>query len=104
MPLAFSSPHVNSFLMWGFWEGRHWLPNAALFRKNWSLKPNGQAFKELLFKRWWTNANGRSNANGRYTTRGFLGDYKIMVKLGSKTVTQNIKLAKTSDEVVIALR
>jgi endo-1,4-beta-xylanase len=103
LTIAFSSPSVNSFLMWGFWEGRHWLPNAALLRKDWSLKPNGKAFKELLFKRWWTNTNGRSSATGQYATRGFLGDYKVTVKLGSKTVTQNLKLEKTSGETVIKL-
>jgi endo-1,4-beta-xylanase len=103
LTIAFSSPKVDSFLMWGFWEGQHWIPNAALYRQDWSLKPNGQVFKELLFKRWWTNASGRSNAAGQYATRGFLGDYKITVKLGSKTVTQNIKLEKTSGEFVIKL-
>jgi endo-1,4-beta-xylanase len=103
LTIVFSSPNVDSFLMWGFWEGQHWIPNAALYRQDWSLKPNGQAFKELLFKRWWTNANGRSNAAGQYVTRGFLGDYKITVKLGSKTITQNVKLEKTSSEIVIKL-
>ena len=103
LTIAFSSPSVDSFLMWGFWEGNDWIPNAALYRQDWSLKPNGQAFKELLFKRWWTNANGRSNATGEFATRGFLGDYKLTVKLGSKTVTQNLKLEKTTGEILIKL-
>jgi endo-1,4-beta-xylanase len=103
LTIVFSSPHVDSFLMWGFWEGQHWIPNAALYRQDWSLKLNGQAFKDLLFKKWWTNTNGRSNASGQYAARGFLGDYKLTVRLGSKTVTQNIKLEKTTGEIVIKL-
>jgi endo-1,4-beta-xylanase len=103
LTIVFSSPKVDSFLMWGFWEGQHWLPDSALYRKDWSLKPNGQAFKELLFKKWWTNTNGPSNVNGQYAARGFLGDYKVTVKLGAKTVTQNLKLEKTSGEFVIKL-
>jgi endo-1,4-beta-xylanase len=103
LTVAFSSPKVESFLMWGFWQGRHWLPNAALLRQDWNLKPNGRAFKDLLFKRWWTNANGRSDADGKYATRGFLGDYKLTVKLGSRTITQNFKLEKTTGEIVIKL-
>jgi endo-1,4-beta-xylanase len=94
---------VQSFLMWGFWEGRHWLPDAALYRSNWSLKPNGQAYKELLFKRWWTNTTGSSNANGQFGTRGFLGDYKLTVIRNGKTVTRNLKLEKSSGEVVVKL-
>jgi endo-1,4-beta-xylanase len=103
LTIAFSSQHVNSFLMWGFWEGMHWLPDAALYRKDWTIKPNGQVFKDLLFKRWWTNTSGKSNANGQYTTRGFMGDYRVTVKLGAKTVTKNLKLEQTSGEVVIKL-
>jgi endo-1,4-beta-xylanase len=103
MTVVFSSPNVNSFLMWGYWEGQHWIPNAALYRQDWSLKPNGQAYKDLLFKRWWTNATGLSNTNGQYGTRGFLGYYRITGTLGAKTVTQTIKLEKTSGEFVIKL-
>jgi endo-1,4-beta-xylanase len=103
LTVAFSSPSVDNILMWGFWEGKHWIPNAALYRQDWSLKPNGKAFKELLFKRWWTNANGRSNATGQYATRGFMGDYKVTVKLGSKTVTKSLRLEKTGGETVIKL-
>jgi endo-1,4-beta-xylanase len=103
MTVAFSSPSVQSFLMWGFWEGRHWLPDAAMYRTNWSLKPNGQAYKDLLFKRWWTNTTGSSNANGQYSTRGFLGDYKLTVIRNGKTLTRNFKLEKSSAEVVIKL-
>ncbi len=103
MTVAFSSPNLNSFLMWGFWEGQHWLPDAAMYRQDWSIKPNGQAYKDLLFKRWWTNATGPSNAAGQYGTRGFMGNYKVTVTLGAKTVVQNVVLSKTSGEFVIKL-
>ena len=101
LTVAFSSPNVNSFLMWGFWEGQHWLPDAALYRQDWSIKPNGQAYKDLLFKRWWTNASGLSNANGQYGTRGFMGNYKLTVTLGAKTVTRIVTLGKNSTEFVV---
>jgi endo-1,4-beta-xylanase len=103
LTIAFSSPNVNSFLMWGFWEGMHWIPNAALYRQDWSIKPNGQAYKDLLFKKWWTNASGLSNASGQYGTRGFLGNYRITVTLGAKTIKQIVSLGKTSGEFVIKL-
>jgi endo-1,4-beta-xylanase len=103
LTIAFSSPNVNSFLMWGFWEGSHWIPNAALYRQDWSIKPNGQAFKDLLFKKWWTNVSGLSNTGGQYGTRGFMGYYRVTVTLGAKTVTQIVSLGKTSGEFVIKL-
>jgi endo-1,4-beta-xylanase len=103
MTVAFSTSGVDSFLMWGFWAGQHWLPDAALYRQDWSLKPNGQAFKDLIFKTWWTNVSGSSDSSGAYTTRGFLGDYDVTVSANGKTVTQKLKLEKTSPELVVKL-
>jgi endo-1,4-beta-xylanase len=96
LTVAFSNKNVSSFLIWGFWEGRHWLPDAALYRKDWSIKPNGQAFKDLVFKTWWTNTTGSSDTAGNFETRGFYGDYKITATLGTRTVTKLVKLEPNS--------
>jgi len=29
-------------------------------RRDWALKPNGEAYKDVVFKRWWTNADGKT--------------------------------------------
>jgi hypothetical protein len=92
---AFSHPAVDSIIMWGFWEGRHWLPDAALLTRDWKLKPNGQAWLDLVKKDWWTNADGTADAKGEYKTRGFYGDYEVTVTgPGGKTKTVPFKLAK----------
>ncbi len=96
LTIAFANKNVSSFLMWGFWEGQHWLPDAAMYRKDWSIKPNGQVFKDLVFKTWWTNSTGASDATGNFETRGFYGDYKITATLGSRTVTKTVKLEPNS--------
>jgi endo-1,4-beta-xylanase len=94
MTAAFSLPSVKAFLMWGFWEGAHWIPRGAMMRRDWSLKPNGAVYKDLVFKRWWTNADGRTGAQGTFATRGFLGDYEIEVKAGGKAKTVRVSLPK----------
>jgi hypothetical protein len=95
---------VDSIIMWGFWEGRHWLPNAALFRRDWTIKPNGQAYQDLVFKQWWTNADGKSDNRGAYRTRGFLGDYDISVTApNGQTKTVSAKLVKGGATVAIRL-
>jgi endo-1,4-beta-xylanase len=101
MTVMFSNKYVDNFVMWGFWEGNHWLPSAALYRQDWSIKPNGQAFKDLIFGKWWTRASGQSDAAGRYSTRGFYGDYKLSVTVGGKTTTQDLKLVPGMGEVVL---
>lgn len=48
MTMAFSHPAMQAIVMWGFWEGRHWKPDAALYRKDWSTKPAGKVWEELV--------------------------------------------------------
>jgi len=32
LTLCFSHPKMTGFVIWGFWENRHWKPTAAMFR------------------------------------------------------------------------
>jgi endo-1,4-beta-xylanase len=104
LTVAFANPNVSSFLMWGFWEGRHWLPQAALYRLDWSIKPNGQVWNDLVFKQWWTNVTGSSNTSGNYSTRGFLGRYKITVSKNGQTLSRFVNLSRRGTTVTMTLR
>ena len=104
MIMCFSHPAINNFLMWGFWDGQHYRKNAPIFRKDWSVKPSGQVFMDLVFKKWWTNEDGKTGADGQFKTRGFMGDYEIAVTRDGKTVTQPAKLAKEGTTVKISLK
>jgi GH35 family endo-1,4-beta-xylanase len=99
----FSHPAVTAFVMWGFWDGKHWLHNAPLLRKDWTLKPAGEAYRDLVFKRWWTDAEGKTGAKGTFETRGFLGDYEIVVKAGAATRTVRARLERPGTTVTVAL-
>jgi endo-1,4-beta-xylanase len=99
LTVAFANPNVTSFLMWGFW-----VPQAALYRKDWSIKPNGQIWNDLVFKQWWTNVTGFSSASGTYSTRGFLGSYTVTATKDAKTVSQNVNLVRTGNTVTLTLR
>ena len=94
MTAMFSYPAVKAFVMWGFWEGTHWRPNGAMLRRDWSPKPNAAVYKDLVFKRWWTNVDGKTGSKGAFATRGFLGEYQIDVKGAGKSKTLNVSLPK----------
>ncbi len=87
MTAVFAHPSVSGFMMWGFWEGRHWKPRAALLRKDWSLKPNGAAFLDLVFGDWWTDVRGKTGGDGVFNIRGFKGTYSVEVTSGGVTKT-----------------
>jgi GH35 family endo-1,4-beta-xylanase len=100
---SFSHPEINGILLWGFWEDQHWRPDAALYRKDWSIKPNGQVWKDLVLGKWWTNVHGVSAADGTYSARGFLGDYEVTVTGGQRSRTVEISLPQGGRSLDISL-
>lgn len=100
---VFSHPAVVAVLTWGFWENAHWRPNAAYYRGDWSVKPAGQAWLDLVNKKWWTNAALETAADGSARTRGFLGDYELTVTHNGATRTVPAKLSKAGAKIRVAL-
>ncbi|MDF2936800.1 MAG: Beta,4-xylanase, partial [Paenibacillaceae bacterium] len=97
---AFSHPNVESFTMWGFWDGKHWQNNAPLFRKDWSLKPSGEQWRKLVYGDWWTDVSGQSGGDGHFRTRGFYGDYDITVTRDGISQTVKASLLKGQENKV----
>lgn len=93
----FSHPSVNSIIMWGFWEGRHWKPNAALYRSDWSAKPCAAAWEDLVLKQWRTNVTVKTDDKGQAKVRGFLGDYEV----GVAGRVEKVKLPKSGAGVQV---
>lgn len=102
--IAFSHPSVCAVVQWGFWEGLHWRPNAALWRKDWSLKPAGAAYIDLVTKQWWTDKEVETDDNGLAKVRGFLGAYDIIVSQDSRTQTISTHLNTSATWVDVPLR
>jgi len=80
LTIAFSHPKMNGFSVWGFWAGRHWRPEAALIARDWQPTKSLDAWRDLIFREWWTNAEGTTNDEGVYRLRGFAGQYDVTVK------------------------
>lgn len=74
--VCFAHPAVAGFLFWGFWQGSHWIPAAALWRKDWTLKPNGEAYLQCL-REWDTQGTAEAGPDGTIRFRGFYGDYRL---------------------------
>jgi GH35 family endo-1,4-beta-xylanase len=100
LTLIFSYPKFDDFLMWGFWERAHWLPAGAMYRVDWSSKPNALVWNDLWFRAWWTNESGSSDAAGVYRARGFKGEYNVTVNYARVTKTVTTKLDATGEVTV----
>lgn len=102
LTVTFSHPAVKSFLMWGFWAGAHWLPGGAMFRQDWTPKPNLDAWRDLVYRQWWTDVEGVTDGGGVYRARGFLGDYEVDVTAGGVTQTFPLTVAGGQPNYVLA--
>ncbi|PQV64284.1 Endo-1,4-beta-xylanase, GH35 family [Abditibacterium utsteinense] len=102
---AFSQPEIQSFIIWGFWEGAHWraAEGGAMFRLDWSQRPAQETYEKLILGEWMTHENLKTNEKGRVQTRGFLGDYNVTVEAGGKSVTVQMKLTKAGAKTQIVL-
>lgn len=99
----FSHPAVAGIVMWGFWDGSHWKNNAPLYRRDWSLKPAGEAYRELVKKLWHTEQSQRTDGQGTVSVKGFLGSYDIVVTAKGQTKTAKATLVAGGSKVSITL-
>ncbi len=97
---CFSHPKVNGIVTWGFWEGAHWRPEAALYDKDWKPTKMGAHWEHLITKQWMTDETVQTDSTGNATVRGFLGSYSVTVD--GKT-TSNVQLDKAGSSITIRL-
>ena len=103
MTAVFSHPNFNCFTIWRFWDGQPTQHLSVIYANDWRLLPSGQVYKDLVFKKWWTDEKGKTGAEGKFTTRGFYGDYEITAIAGGKTgkVTANFQKGGAKEFTVI---
>lgn len=76
---VYSHPCVTGINMWGFWQADHWKPDAALFRTDWSEKPNAKVWRDLVLGKWKTDVTLKTSRTGEVSSRAHFGEYEISV-------------------------
>ena len=95
--ICFAHPQVEGILMWGFWAGANWIPASSLFKRDWSPTPAAGAYKDLIFKEWWTKESGTTDKKGTFSTIAFYGKYRVTVN----GISKEIDLNKVKGKVVV---
>lgn len=103
LTLVFSHPQVEAFIQWGFCERQHWRPAAAMVNADWQLKPNGEAYRDLVFDTWWTKTDGATSPTGEFKTRAFFGDHRIAVTHNGETTEREVSLTRDTPTLEITL-
>jgi len=84
--ICFAQPKVKGIMMWGFWEDANWIPASAIYRSDWSPTPAAHAYRNLVFKEWWTDQKSKADDTGKCEVRAFYGKHRVTVGSKSKVV------------------
>lgn len=100
---VFSHPVVETVVNWNFWAGWAWWPSSCFYGQDWDIRPHGEEYVRLVFEEWWTEERGDTDSDGRFETRGFLGEYEISVSDGDRSgmVETTLTADGTAIEVTI---
>ena len=74
---CFAHPAVDGIVMWGFYEGAHWRPKAALWKRDFSPTPAAEVYRDLVFNKWWTRFEGKADADGVCRVPAYFGRHKV---------------------------
>jgi GH35 family endo-1,4-beta-xylanase len=99
--VCFEHPSVDGILMWGFWANSHWLSSkkygikgyTALWDKDWNPMPAAKVYRDLVFRKWWTDFKGTADNKGVCEIKVFLGQHKITA--GGKEQVINLTKPET---------
>ncbi len=97
--ICFAEPAVKGILMWGFWEGANWIPQSSLYRRDWSPTPAAEAYRDLVFKQWWTTWQGKADATGRCEVPAFYGRHRVTA--GGKEAVVDLKRSERTTSVLL---
>ena len=99
---CYSHPSVTGFIMWGFWQPKHWKPDAAMFRKDWSEKPNAAVWRDLVLEKWNTRMDTTTPSNGAVSVRGHLGRYRVTVTRDGVINSRELILTHSGADVTVS--
>ncbi len=98
--VAFSHPAVAGIYMWGFWEGAHWRPKAAIFKRNFQPKLTAKVYQDLVYKQWWTTTEKTTNSQGLASDRAFFGNYQVSVSSKNRTLRKSLSFSPQQTEPI----
>ena len=101
--MLFSHPSVEAITWWDFTDRDAWQRAPAGFlREDLSPKPAYEKLVGLVKEKWWTDAKGSTDGEGKYQFRGFLGDFTIQVRNAEGgSVERKVTLSKAGKKPFI---
>jgi endo-1,4-beta-xylanase len=81
--VAFGHPAVAGITWWDLCDNGSWLKGGGMLRADLTPKPVYEALQRLIHTEWQTRVAGKTDADGKFTFRGFRGQYAVNVEAGA---------------------
>jgi len=101
---TFAHPAANGFVMWGFWDGRHWKNDAPLFYEDWRPKPAFEVYKRLVLEEWTSDATLETDADGKASAELYHGTYDVTIRAEGQSWTFTEEVAPGIDVLHYAMK
>ena len=98
--VCFGHPSVVAITWWDLCEAGAWLEGGGLLRRDLTPKPAYLALKNLIRETWMTKTEGKTDGDGRFSFRGFHGEYTLKVKRDGAVTEQPFHLARDGRSTV----
>lgn len=108
----FSHPAMEAIVYWNLVDGYaaaaklgdmtkgENIYHGGLMNFDLSKKKAYHVVKRLFAEKWHTEENGVTNADGKFDFRGFFGDYDVEITHDGKTVSKQIKLSQSKNNLI----
>jgi GH35 family endo-1,4-beta-xylanase len=99
--VLFSHPAVEAITWWDFSDFRAWQgAPAGLIRRDMTPKPAYEVLLRLIKGQWWTTLETKTDEAGKAGFRGFLGDYRVVVRTADgRQIEKDFSLKKGQENV-----
>ena len=98
--VCFAHPAVVGITWWDLCDAGSWLEGGGLLRKDLFPKPAYHALHDLIRGEWTTKVDGNTDADGRFTFRGFRGRYAVTVEHDEQITRQSVMINRQRDEAI----
>ena len=102
--VCFAQPAIRAITWWDLCDTQSWLPGGGMLRKNLSPKPVYEQLTRLIHHEWKTTLSGSTDAAGRFSFRGFFGQYRLTIESQNRKSDSLFRLEKAGrHDITIAL-
>ena len=100
---VFRHPSCYGFTLWGAWDGAQWRGNGAVYEEDWSLKPSGRRYFELVKEQWATDTVVATSAQGDLEIDVFHGLYDVYVEVDGQLTPAEVTVSEEGAAVNMVL-